>query len=388
MRTSHRTVAWGLALLVTTGILAVGPIPTTQAQESAEASAAQPGDESGKAGEDAARPASVGEVAAGEAPTAAAAAAAASSAPKPKFPPYSVVLKDMKDKSGVVKLHHNDSRLFMELKPSDLNQDFFILLTIARGIGQEPIYGGFSWGFGDDWVWQFQRVGDNIHVVRRNVRFTAKAGTPESRAVKLAYTDSVLFSLPIATEGPGGTMVVDFTPVVMSDLPQISQLLPGFVFAASKSSLAAVEAYPQNVEVQVAATYASAGTRSFDTVPDSRGVTINIHYSISKLPNTSYKPRLADDRIGYFLTAVKDFPKAEEEDRFVRYINRWHLEKSDPSAEKSPPKEPIRFYLEKTIPFKYRKPIRDGIEEWNLAFEKAGFYNAIEVLQQEDDATW
>ena len=72
----------------------------------------------------------------------------------------------------------------------------------------------------------------------------------------------------------------------------------------------------------------------------------------------------------------------------MRYINRWNLQKSDPSADKSPPKQPIVFWLEKTIPFKYRKPIRDGIEEWNKAFEKAGYYNAIEVHQQPDDAQW
>lgn len=317
-----------------------------------------------------------------------AAAAKEQASEKPKYPPYSVVLKELKEKDGGLKLHHSTSRIFAELKPTDLNQDFFILLTIARGIGQQPIYGGFSWNFGDDWVWQFRRVGENIHVVRRNVRFTAKPGTPEARAVQLAYTDSVLFSLPIATQGPGGTLVVDLTPVFMSDLPQISQMLPGFVFAPTKSSLAAVEAYPKNVEVQVAATYASSGKTEIETVPDSRGVTINVHYSISRLPKTSYKPRLADDRIGYFLTVVKDFSKQEDNDRFVRYINRWNLEKSDPEAEKSTPKEPITFYLEKTIPFKYRKPIRDGIEEWNKAFEEAGFYNAIEVLQQPDDATW
>ena len=70
----------------------------------------------------------------------------------------------------------------------------------------------------------------------------------------------------------------------------------------------------------------------------------------------------------------------------MRYINRWDLEKADPSAEMSPPKKPIVFWLEKTIPFKYRKPIRDGILEWNKAFEKAGFYDAIEVRQQPDDA--
>ena len=118
-------------------------------------------------------------------------------------------------------------------------------------------------------------------------------------------------------------------------------------------------------------------------------MTVNVHYSISELPRTSYKPRLADDRVGYFLTVLKDFSKKEsDDDRFVRYITRWNLEKADPSAEMSTPKEPIIFWLEKTIPFKYRKPIRDGILEWNKAFEKAGFYDAIEVRQQPDDAPW
>ncbi len=150
-----------------------------------------------------------------------------------------------------------------------------------------------------------------------------------------------------------------------------------------------MKGFPKNVEVQVAATYASGNPGdALETVPDARGVTINVHYSISHLPTTDYKPRLADDRVGYFVTAVKDFSGPIDEDRFVRYINRWNLEKADPEAAVSPPKEPIVFWLEKTIPFKYRKPIRDGIAEWNKAFEKAGFYDAIEVRQQADDATW
>ena len=117
-------------------------------------------------------------------------------------------------------------------------------------------------------------------------------------------------------------------------------------------------------------------------------MTVNVHYSISELPETSYRPRLADDRVGYFVVAQKNFSKKDLDDRFVRYITRWNLEKADPEAEMSTPKQPIIFWLEKTIPFKYRKPIRDGILEWNKAFEKAGFYDAIEVRQQPDDATW
>jgi hypothetical protein len=246
-------------------------------------------------------------------------------------------------------------------------------MTIARGIGQTPLVGGFSWGFGDDAIWQFRKAGERIHLVRRNVRFTADKGSPTDKAVQVAYTDSVIFSLPIATKSPSGAYVVNLTPVFMSDLPQISMVLPGFSFSESKSTWAEVKGFAKNIELQA----------------DTRGVTVNVHYSISELPKTSYKPRLADDRVGYFLTVTKDFSKSTgDDDRFMRYITRWNLEKADPSAKISTPKEPIIFWLEKTIPFKYRKPIRDGILEWNKAFEKAGYYDAIEVRQQPDDATW
>ncbi|TWT88531.1 hypothetical protein Mal64_20140 [Pseudobythopirellula maris] len=313
--------------------------------------------------------------------------AAKKPAEPPKFPPASKVLKDTKEIDGLIKLHKSDDHVFAELQPSDLNKDYIVLITIARGMGQTPLVGGFSWNFGDDWVWQFRKVGDRILIVRRNVRFKAKKGSPSEQAVKLAYTDSVLYSLPIKSR-KGSSYIVDLTPVFFSDLPQISQVLSGFNFSTTKSTWSEVEGFPKNVELEVAATYTSGGYRSFDSVPDSRGVTLNVHYSISRLPTNGYKPRLADDRIGYFVTALKDYSKPEDEDRFVRYVNRWNLEKADPSADVSTPKEPIKFWLDKTIPFKYRKPIRDGITEWNKAFEKAGFYDAINVEQQPNDATW
>jgi Met-zincin/Domain of unknown function (DUF5117) len=308
--------------------------------------------------------------------------------PKPKYPPFAEVIKDATKIEGLITLYRKDDTLLAELGPEDLNHDMIVLISIARGIGQTPILGGYSWQFGDDWVWQFRKAGEQIHLVRRNVRFTADKGSPTARAVQVAYTDSVLFSLPIVTKSPEGGIVVDLSPVFMSDLPQISMVLPGFSFSPSKSTWAEVNGFPKNVELQVAATYASSGSSDIDSVPDTRGVTINVHYSISELTQTSYKPRLADDRVGYFLAVRKDYSKKDVEDRFVRYITRWNLEKADPEAEVSPPKEAIIFWLDKTIPFKYRKPIRDGILEWNKAFEKAGYYDAIEVRQQPDDATW
>ncbi len=303
-------------------------------------------------------------------------------------PDHSKVLKDAKRIDGMLPLYQKGNKLYAELDSSHYKSEFIVLISIARGMGRDPLYGGMTWGFGDDWVWTFRKIGERVHIVRKNVRFKATPHSPEATAMKYAYTDSVLFSVPITTKGPKGGDLVELTSVFMSDLPQISQILSGFVFSASKSNWAEIKGFSDNMELEVAATYASSGRMEIDSVADTRGVTINVHYSISKLKDTGYKPRLADDRIGYFLTVQKDYSLQGKEDRFRRYINRWHLEPADKGAEISTPKKPIVFWLENTIPFKYRSVVRAGILEWNKAFEKAGFYDAIEVRQQPDNADW
>ena len=310
------------------------------------------------------------------------------SAAKPKYPPFADVAKDFSPVEGLFHLYRKDSRLLAEIEPGHFNRDFIVLIAIARGIGEGSLLGGMPVGFGDDWLWTFRKVDDNIHVVRRNIRFKAAKGSPEEKAVRFAYTDSVLYSLPIITMGPHGGAIVDFTQIFFSDLPQIGTEMPGFSFSPSKSTWASVKGFKDNIELEVAASYNLAPNVQLDGVADSRSATINVHYSISALPETGYQPRMADDRVGYFLTVQKDYSKKGVDENFVRYINRWDLQKADPSAELSPPKKPVVFWIEKTVPFQYRKPIADGILEWNKAFEKAGIVNAIEVRQQPDNADW
>lgn len=309
-----------------------------------------------------------------------------SSSSNPSEPAHKALLKDATKKPGLITLWQKENKLYAELTGGDYGDEYLILISIARGIGEGWLIGGMSWN--DDWVWSFRKINKRVHILRKNVRFRAAQGSPEASAVEHAYTDSVLFSLPIVTKGPGGGDLVDLTPVFMSDLPQISQELPGFSFSPTKSTWAPIKGFPNNVEIEVAATYASSGRRQIDSVADSRGVTVNVHYSISKLPKTGYQPRVADDRIGYFLTVIKDYSNKSNEERFTRYINRWHLEKANHELEQSPPKEHLIFWIENTVPFKYRATIRDGILEWNKAFAKAGFVDAIEVHQQPDNADW
>lgn len=320
--------------------------------------------------------------------TASPATTAAAAPAAPSKTPFEMYTTGMKRVDGLWTLYHKDQQLLVDFNPGHLNQNFIVLTSIARGISRGMVLGGMTWGMGDEErLWMFSKVGEKLHVIRRNVRFKATAGSPEQSAVKLAYSDSVLYALPILTTTPTGGMLVDLTRIFMSDDEQIGRNIgPGFSFASDRSTWAKVKAFPLNVELQVAAVYSGGG--DIETVSDSRGVQVNVHYSISALPSSGYAPRIADDRVGYFLTVLKDFSDKSDSQHFVRYINRWNLQKADPSAKLSPPRDPIIFYLEKTIPIALRPHVQAGIEEWNKAFEKLGYSNAIQVRQQRDEDDW
>jgi hypothetical protein len=301
---------------------------------------------------------------------------------------FEKVVKDTKRIDGLLPLYRKEDKLFIEVPHKLLEKEFFVSISIAQGIGDRSLLGGMSWGDGDDWVWVFRKRADKLQVVRKNVRFFAKSGSPEENAVANAFTDSILFSVPILAKTPTGGVLFDPEKIFFTDLPKISKQLSGFSFAKDRTNWASTKGFEDNVELRVAATYSSSGKSVLETVPDSRAATLTVHYSVSLLPQNNYRPRLTDARVGYFVTALKNFSEHSGEERFVRYINRWHLEKADPKAELSPPKKPIVFWIERTVPYKYRQAIRDGISEWNDAYRKAGFVSAIEVRQQPDKTDW
>ncbi|WP_437203614.1 zinc-dependent metalloprotease [Planctomicrobium sp. SH664] len=310
--------------------------------------------------------------------------AASTEAAKSKFDQ----LTDKKKKvEGMWTLYHTDQQLLVELSPSALAKDYIVIPSISKGISRGLVLGGMSWGFGEDVIWGFKKTEEKLFVLQRNVRFRAKAGTPEASAVQLAYSDSILYSLPILAKSPSGGILVDMTSIFMSDDQEIgSSIGPGFRFASDRSTIATLKGFQENVELQINAVY--SGSFPIDTVPSSRGVQVGVHYSISVLPPVGangYKPRVADNRVGYFVTAIKDFSDKDDPDHFVRYINRWNLKKKDDSADLSPPEAPIKFYMENTVPVYLRPTVAAGILEWNKAFEKLGIWGAIQVQQQEAD---
>jgi hypothetical protein len=156
----------------------------------------------------------------------------------------------------------------------------------------------------------------------------------------------------------------------------------------SRSHWSKVKGYPHNMELELEATYSGGGyyrrMRGGDGGGDPRGTTLVLHFSIMKAPDMGYHTRIADDRVGHFLSATKDFGITDPDSNFVRYVNRWRLERSDPRSKLSPPRKQIIWYVEDTVPLEYRPYVEEGISEWNKAFEKIGFRNAIAVRWQEE----
>jgi len=291
-------------------------------------------------------------------------AAARAEPPKPDFPAWSKAGKDMKSTPGFWSFHQDKKKrkFWVEIPSSQINRPFLLATSISGG----TTMAGWQW---NDWFLVWEVNDKRLVLLERNVGYMAKGRAELKEAVTRTYTDRVVSTYRIIAKGPGGGWVIDGKGFFASGAPTFF----GGMGRSKDSSLAKFSGsknFPENTEISV-------------QMPSSSGTLITLHYSISSLPKTGYKPRLADDRIGYFTTVLKDFsPGNKDDNRWVRYVNRWHLVKEDPKLKLSPPKEPIIFYIEKTVPVKLRRAVRDGILEWNKAFEKVGFDGAIVVRQQ------
>ncbi|WP_375513749.1 zinc-dependent metalloprotease [uncultured Nostoc sp.] len=303
------------------------------------------------------------------------------------------IIKRIDKLEGLFTLYcsEDSGKIYLEIKPEQLNKDYLAIVTLESGVGERGIYSGLPLS---DFIFYFRRVNNRLHFVVRNVKFRAES-RPEQRSLARSFSDSVLYSVEIVTIDPNSkNLLISLDELLMQDFPGLTPILKyslqaDYQLDASKSYFGDVNSFPENVEIDSIYGFSSPEGANLVALPDSRALTLKVHYSFSQLKeNTGYIPRLADDRVGYFITAFQDFSNNNAHESFVRYINRWHLEPSDPNAPLSPPKKPILFWIENAVPLEYRDAIREGVLMWNKAFEKAGFKNAIEVQQMPDDADW
>jgi Met-zincin/Domain of unknown function (DUF5117) len=316
--------------------------------------------------------------------------------PEGQFRPFEQVIKDTDKITGFWTLYQDEKtgRLLAAIQPDQLEQNHLMVMTLDSAVGEKGLYSGLPLG---DFMFKLRRVTNNIQFVVPNTYFRADRGTPRERSLARSFSDSVLLTLPIRSiQEKTGAIVVDIEPLVVSgDLPGLGAALGGgYGLDAKRSYISRVKNFDRNTEIEAVFGFAGGEpsgpfAAAFSSLPDSRAFDLRVRYSLSRLPeNNGYQPRLADDRVGYFITAFEDFNQDTPRRPFVRYINRWNLAKKDPKAALSEPQEPIVFWLENTIPVEYREAMRDGILMWNRAFEAAGYKDAMVVKQMPDKPDW
>lgn len=295
---------------------------------------------------------------------------------KPDFPEFKEVSKDFEkvvstaDGQGslyTIWKRDKDQQVLAEFPRDFEKQRIFIAATIAAGSPWSSYQGQ-----GSDMYVYWKRFDKRMALIQPQID-TRSTGDSESKAsVTRNFTDRVVLDVPIVALGPGGGPVIDLDALLLDHAEKFFG--PGA--RNLNKSLATVphcKAFPENVEVTMRA-------------PTAQGVLTEYHYSMSVIKdNPEYKPREADERVGYFFTSYRDLGKLDRPDKYIRYINRWHLEKRDPKLELSPPKQPITFYIEHTVPVRYRRWVGQGVLYWNKAFEQVGIVDAVRVEYQDKE---
>lgn len=335
--------------------------------------------------------------------------ASSATAPAPGQPkPFLEVAKEAKEEVGFFTLWRKDDKVWIELKPEQLGKPFFFSTNLRKGIGENGLYAGMMGG--SDLV-AFRLVGQQVQLVALNTDFVATQGTPMARAVADSFSESLLASAPAASapHPERKSVLVEANALFLADLPGGATQLDAiyrqpYAFDRTNSTL-------QESRTEVGQTtfllnaHFSLARRILPpllppgappppraplprTLPDIRSLFLGYQFNLAPLPETPMAPRVMDDRIGYFATTRFDFTDDLKPRQERQILHRWRLEKADPTAALSAPKQPIVYWLDRNIPEKFRKVVTDGILEWNRAFEKAGFKDAVVVKQQPDDAAW
>ena len=328
----------------------------------------------------------------------------AASATPPASPgalrPMKDILKDAKSTPGFFILHQKDEKVWLEILPSQLGKPFFFSYNIPRSVGERGLYGS---QMGGSQLVEFHKVGNQVQLIAKNTQFFAKEGTPQAQFVSESFSDSLISSAALvsALNPETKSILIEANALLFSDIPgyqtriEASFRMP-FGLDTRNTSFSSIKNTPNLTGLEVKAHFSVPKLPAPpmmpspvptppppSATPDPRSMFVSFYYSFMPLPEPM-ATRVADERVGFFTVGRTDYTT----DLSVKYkkhlITRWRLEKKDATATLSEPKVPIIYWMDKNIPDKYRDSVKQGILEWNKAFEKAGFKNAIVVKQQKN----
>jgi len=314
----------------------------------------------------------------------------------PSLDPIELKTKDCEVFDGLFKIYQSkkDGKSFIEIDTSHLDQEYIYFNYIENGVGDAWAVKGSYRG---SKIIRINKFYDRIEFRITNTKYYFDKDNPLSKSSDANINTPIIISEDILAKNTDKTkFLINADNIFLNEsLQQIKASYPnwykGFKLGnlSKKTRYNKIRNYPENTDVVVNYFYESKypSKRGSDAVTDARNVSLLVQHSLVKMPEDGYKMRNDDTRIGYFTTKSNNMTSIDKVN-YRDFINRWRLEKKDPKAKLSEPVKPIVWWIENTTPYEFREIIKDGVESWNIAFEEAGFLNAIQVKIQPDTAEW
>ena len=314
--------------------------------------------------------------------------------------PYAkVITKDAKSDEGLFTVHKVDEKYFYEIPDSLFNRE---MLTVTR-IAKTASGIGFGGGKQNTQVHRWQKKGNKVLLRVVSYDIYAADSLPVHEAVVNSNFEPIVESFDIKTVGKDSiskSTVIDVTDLYTKDVQALG--LPDRTrkqykvsrLDDNRSYIDTIRSYPENIEIRHVKTYNAGDPPSNESLGS---ISLEFSNSMILLPKVPMERRYFDERVGWFTTEQTDYGLAAQKSETVEYLDRWRLEVKDEDIEKFKngelvePKEQIVYYIDRATPEQWVPFIKQGIEDWQVAFEAAGFKNAIiakDAPTVEEDPDW
>jgi hypothetical protein len=292
---------------------------------------------------------------------------------------YTLRTLGTKHHRGFFELYQDDNRLYLLVPKEQQGKEFLLHARVARGIGMMPLLTGVP--LMSEPV-SLVAHGDRVYLMQRPRRFTATGEL--LRAVDQAYGPSLVTSARIVSRRRDGALLIDIQGWLLSELGSAGSLVrhasgsDKYSLSEQGSYIESVRAFPDNVNIRVHLTYrpSSLPSTALDTVADARAVPVSVQYQLVRLADQPMAPRRADDRIGYFVSARRDF-SSDDPELLARHIWRWRLSGAPQADGTRVPRKPIVYYLDPATPQAVRPVLCEAVAAWQPALLAAGWRDAI-----------
>jgi hypothetical protein len=322
-------------------------------------------------------------------------------APKPKSKDKSIkdLTKSSKKIEGLFTMYRDTitGALQMVISDEQLDKEYIHFNQVSNGVTDA---GRFRGAYGGSKVFKVKKFYNKIEFVSQNTSFYFDPENAISKSKDANMSEGIMATVKIEAhdkkeglyliKADGLFLKETFSQVKPPRFPGSSPL--AFTLGnldKTKTKINTIKNYEDNTNLEVEYVYSKPSVLNggSQAVTDGRNVSIKVFHSLIAMPENDYEILLDDPRVGYFTTQVND-QTATNSAPFKDLVHRWNLVKKDPNAAISEPVKPITWWMENSTPVEWRETITQGVLEWNKAFEKAGFKNAMVVKLQPDDADW